>query len=175
MSTARCSSRPTTARTVSSCGRPTARQPGRSSSPTSTPAAPTPAPTALANVNGTLFFAADDGTHGVELWKSNGTAAGTVLVADINPGSANSAPTALADVNGTLFFAADDGTHGTRAVEERRRRRRAPSSSTTLPPAAALPLPPPLPTSTARCSLLLTTVPTASRCGRATAARPGPF
>ena len=40
----------------------------------------------LTNVNGTLFFAADDGTNGTELWKSDGTAAGTVLVKDINPG-----------------------------------------------------------------------------------------
>ena len=43
-------------------------------------------------VNGTLFFAADDGVHGRELWKSDGTAAGTVLVKDINPGSIGSYP-----------------------------------------------------------------------------------
>ena len=29
----------------------------------------------LTNVNGTLFFSADDGSHGSELWRSNGTAA----------------------------------------------------------------------------------------------------
>ena len=44
-------------------------------------------PYSLTNVNGTLFFTADDSVHGDELWKSNGTAAGTVLVKDINPGS----------------------------------------------------------------------------------------
>ena len=59
-----------------------------------------------------------------ELWKSDGTAAGTVLVKDINPGSGGSYPGDLTDVNGTLFFTADDGTHGERAVEERRHRRR---------------------------------------------------
>ena len=66
----------------------------------------------LTNVNGTLFFRANDGTHGTELWKSDGTAAGTVLVKDIYPGSASSSPYDLTNVNGTLFFAADDGTHG---------------------------------------------------------------
>jgi ELWxxDGT repeat protein len=33
-----------------------------------------------------LFFAADDGIHGGELWRSNGRRAGTVLVKDINTG-----------------------------------------------------------------------------------------
>jgi ELWxxDGT repeat protein len=39
----------------------------------------------LTGVNGTLFFKGDNGTGGVELWKSDGTTAGTLLVKDIFP------------------------------------------------------------------------------------------
>jgi ELWxxDGT repeat protein len=69
-------------------------------------------PPSLTNVRGTLFFAADDGTNGRELWKSNGTDAGTVLVANIRPGGASSNPQWLAEAGGLLFFQADDGTSG---------------------------------------------------------------
>lgn len=69
-------------------------------------------PASLTDVNGALYFTADDGTHGTELWSSDGTVAGTVLVSDINPGSGYSDPSFLTNVNGTLYFAADDGTHG---------------------------------------------------------------
>src|SRR5262249_36847394 len=61
-------------------------------------------PGSLTNVNGTLFFTAADGTNGDELWKSDGTAAGTVLVKDILPGTGSGSPSQLANVNGTLFF-----------------------------------------------------------------------
>ena len=64
------------------------------------------------NVNGTLFFRPDDGAHGDELWKSNGTGAGTVLVKDINPGSAGSDLQDFVNANGKLYFRADDGVHG---------------------------------------------------------------
>ncbi|MEA2733766.1 MAG: hypothetical protein QOE14_217, partial [Humisphaera sp.] len=69
-------------------------------------------PESLVDVNGTLFFTADDGTTGQELWKSDGTAAGTVLVKDIIPGVTSGGPYLLTNVNGTLFFRANDGPHG---------------------------------------------------------------
>ncbi len=66
----------------------------------------------MVQVNGTAFFAANDGTHGFELWRSGGTVAGTQMVKDIDPGSGSSYPRGLTNVGGTLFFSANDGTHG---------------------------------------------------------------
>src|SRR5437660_1690432 len=60
-----------------------------------------------------IFFTADDLTHGIELWITDGTAAGTVLVKDINPGPGGSFPSNLTNVNGTLFFTAFDPINGT--------------------------------------------------------------
>src|SRR5690349_14430226 len=39
-------------------------------------------PLDLVNLNGTLLFTVNDGVHGRELWKSDGTAAGTAMVKD---------------------------------------------------------------------------------------------
>jgi ELWxxDGT repeat protein len=61
------------------------------------------------DVNGTLFFRASDSTHVNELWKSDGTSSGTVLVRNINTsggGMTGSGPHQLTNVNGTLLFVA---------------------------------------------------------------------
>ena len=61
-------------------------------------------PAFLTNVGGTVFFSANDGEHGRELWKSDGTEAGTVLVKDVVPGGAGSDPWGLVAVGSRLFF-----------------------------------------------------------------------
>ena len=69
-------------------------------------------PTHLAAVGNTLYFSADDGTNGRELWKSDGTASGTVMVKDINSGSGRQLSLLLTVIGTTLYFQADDGTNG---------------------------------------------------------------
>src|SRR5262249_56871182 len=70
-------------------------------------------PQHLTAVDGTLFFAANDGVHGTELWKSDGTESGTVLVKDIRPGNYGSYPYSLTAVDGTLFFTANEAANVT--------------------------------------------------------------
>lgn len=62
-----------------------------------------------------LYFSADNGVNGRELWRTDGTAAGTLMIKDINPGTASSMEAVLTeefyiDISGTLFFVAKDST-----------------------------------------------------------------
>lgn len=61
---------------------------------------------------GRLYFTADDGVHGFELWQTDGTAEGTRLVQDIAPEGASSEPDSLTVAEDRLFFIADDGETG---------------------------------------------------------------
>ncbi|MCB9919939.1 MAG: hypothetical protein H6832_16165 [Planctomycetes bacterium] len=57
-----------------------------------------------------LFFSANDGANGTELWSYDGTT--TALVKDINSGSLSSSPTQLTCIDGTLYFVATDSVAG---------------------------------------------------------------
>ena len=54
------------------------------------------------------FIADDEGNYDVELWKSDGTTNGTVVVKDINIFGGDSDPSYLTPVGNTLYFSADD-------------------------------------------------------------------
>jgi ELWxxDGT repeat protein len=64
------------------------------------------------NANGTIYFETNDGVHGIELWKSDGTTAGTVMVKDINPGVDDGVNGTIITMNGIVYFVGNDGTHG---------------------------------------------------------------
>jgi ELWxxDGT repeat protein len=67
-------------------------------------------PSEFTGVGSTVFFQADDGIDGTELWKTDGTTGGTVLVQDICPGACSGDPNYLTNFNGALYFEAYDGT-----------------------------------------------------------------
>ena len=70
-----------------------------------------------------MYFTADDGSHGRELWVSDGTAAGTTMVRDINSGSSDGMPhnpdgrvyvrdegSSIVALGGQMYFPANDGS-----------------------------------------------------------------
>ena len=72
-------------------------------------------PQYLTAVGDTLFFNAKGAyPYGYELWKSDGTEAGTVMVKEIEPGynQYNGGARYLTAAGDTLYFTADDGIHG---------------------------------------------------------------
>ncbi|MEL6439355.1 MAG: ELWxxDGT repeat protein [Cyanobacteria bacterium J06621_8] len=75
-------------------------------------------PRQLTEFQGRLFFTADDGVNGNELWVSDGTTEGTQLLADINSGISNygfaygSFAYGFTALNDQLFFSATDEESG---------------------------------------------------------------
>lgn len=63
--------------------------------------------------NNQMFFAAQDSSLGSELWKTDGTSEGTVLLKDINPGFLGASPGKLFVLDEhSALFTADDHVHG---------------------------------------------------------------
>ena len=64
-------------------------------------------PSNLMVLNGTLYFNANDGIHGTQVWKSDGTAAGTAMLTDFPqngvPGGGPNA-SSVVDLGGAIFF-----------------------------------------------------------------------
>ncbi|RCS28517.1 T9SS C-terminal target domain-containing protein [Polaribacter sp. WD7] len=63
-------------------------------------------------LNDILYFNANDGTHGFELWRSDGTESGTYMIKDINIGNSNnnSYPREFVLLNNIIYFIAHDNT-----------------------------------------------------------------
>lgn len=62
-------------------------------------------PSGFTVFNSKVYFAATDETHGEELFSTDGTEAGTVLVKDLSPGTASSAPRQLMVFKNELYIA----------------------------------------------------------------------
>jgi trimeric autotransporter adhesin len=64
-------------------------------------------PTEAVTIGGVTYFAASTALEGAELWRSDGTASGTIRVADLNPGAASTSPRNLFAFNGQILFIGD--------------------------------------------------------------------
>ena len=69
-------------------------------------------PIELTAMGDVLYFNAKGGARGRELWRSDGTSAGTRRVKDIQPGTGGGSPWNMAAIGGLLYFSANDGVHG---------------------------------------------------------------
>lgn len=68
-------------------------------------------------LNGQVYFTANEANTGTELWSSDGTSLGTLIVKDIVPGAGGSQPANLTVFNGRLYFQATDPLYGTELWE----------------------------------------------------------
>src|SRR5581483_560027 len=68
-------------------------------------------PLPLMTANGVLFFSAKVPGLGRELWRTNGTDAGTWLVADVEPGATEAFPGSVGTLGSSVVFSAPDARH----------------------------------------------------------------
>ena len=59
-----------------------------------------------------VYFNANDGVHGSELWKTDGTESGTVMIKDLNVGTGSGFPKDFMEMNGLIYFSATDAVNG---------------------------------------------------------------
>jgi ELWxxDGT repeat protein len=70
-------------------------------------------PETFSSAKGVAYFWASSPGHGIELWRTDGTAAGTRLFQEFRSGSASSEDGSMVQlVNGRLWVIADDGVRG---------------------------------------------------------------
>lgn len=74
-------------------------------------------PSMIVIINNKLYFSATDGINGSELWESDGTFNGTIMIKDIYPGSASGVMitgggSTFSIYNNKMYFRANDGING---------------------------------------------------------------
>ncbi len=69
-------------------------------------------PSNLTNIGGTLYFIANDTRNSIQLWKSDGTADGTIMLSDVDyiQNSLSFSPSNFTNVDGTIYFFANDSS-----------------------------------------------------------------
>jgi ELWxxDGT repeat protein len=92
-----------------------------------------------------VFFRANDGEHGVELWRTDGTSGGTTLVIDLFQGSSNGLPGNLRVAGGSLYFHGFTEPTGSKVFRSNGTRAGTQLLVDTFPGAADGPFGPPLP------------------------------
>jgi ELWxxDGT repeat protein len=75
--------------------------------------APGVASTSFTSSGDKVFFSGNNASSGTELWVTDGSADGTMMIRDMNPGSGSGVRSGIyGDLNGTLLFFGNNGQHG---------------------------------------------------------------